>query len=565
MTTSLFRLFGYQCTTLLLLSILLTAATRSCQSFSTGVYSAAFLSSRRNNCPLRDTKKSALFLSPSVVVVSPPGGVGECAAVECAKSGASVRWFVVSSPPQAGATAFSSSILEAIDESGGQLELAGSTVDELLGSSSYESLSSVCAWCANAEALIATLDGINIEKKKGKNQEALLEAKSWKNAIKIAAKQASQSMVAGRTKIAILSADSSEDQADGDDQNDSGIFGIFKKESNIPTTLIEAISGNDDDVITLRHGSIFGIPESSPDFSPFLGGPRKVPELCEEYLLRSVRLEPSSLFVSDANTGSVTKTSSLRSSRHAIGELAALLSTQKLEAITNGVDIGVSSLPGNDKPTLADWETEWSRVMKSVLAKKSSSTSQSALELFEVEFANVPDVSRLADWLAEKWAPAVLRTYDIAAIRVGARPVFARRIQKSSTVEIVWQELQNFESVVVGRMIIQVTPNGITAVRGPGDSQKGMSQPPAKPLAGEDVLIRRLADAAAQAAEKGLAIKKVRAIVLYFCAIETYFERTKLRECSSEFSPIKLLTVLVFRWLCRRHPSLKLLKLPGKW
>jgi hypothetical protein len=200
-----------------------------------------------------------------------------------------------------------------------------------------------------------------------------------------------------------------------------------------------------------------------------------------------------------------------------------------------------------------------------VLAKKSSSTSQSALELFEVEFANVPDVSRLADWLAEKWAPAVLRTYDIAAIRVGARPVFARRIQKSSTVEIVWQELQNFESVVVGRMIIQVTPNGITAVRGPGDSQKGMSQPPAKPLAGEDVLIRRLADAAAQAAEKGLAIKKVRAIVLYFCAIETYFERTKLRECSSEFSPIKLLTVLVFRWLCRRHPSLKLLKLPGKW
>jgi hypothetical protein len=506
---SVYRLFGNQSTKVLLLTLFVTVTTRACWCFSTS-HRAAFLSSRQQNCPIREKKKSSLFLSPAVVVVSPPGGVGECAAVECAKSGASVRWFVVTSPPQAGTTAFSSSILEAIDEAGGKLELAGSTVDELLGSSSSEARSSVSTWCADAEALITTLDGIRIEKKKGKNQEAFEEVTSWKNAVKIAANQASQSMVTGGTKIAVLSADTREDEAGEDDQNDSGIFGIFKKESNIPRTLKEAIDGNNDNVFTLRHGSIFGIPESSPDFSPFLGGPRKVPELCEEYQLRSVRLEPSSLFVRDANTGSVTKTTSLRSSRHAIGELAALLATQKLSTATKDVDICISSLPGNEKPTLADWVAEWSRVMKSVLAKKSSSTSQSALDLFEVEFANVPDVSRLADWLAEKWAPAVLRTYDIAAIRVGARPVYARRIQNSSTVEIVWQELQNFESIVVGRMIIQVTPTGITAVRGPGDSQKGMSQQLAKPLAGEDVLIRRLADAAAQAVEKGLAQKKVR-------------------------------------------------------
>jgi hypothetical protein len=117
-------------------------------------------------------------------------------------------------------------------------------------------------------------------------------------------------------------------------------------------------------------------------------------------------------------------------------------------------------------------------------------------------------ISRCFGRLATKWAPAILRTYDIAAIRVGARPVYAQKVG-DDRVEVVWQQLVDFESVIVGKMVINVGDNGLMAVRGAGDSSKGFAAVSRRPLAGEDVLVRRLADAVAQAMEKGLA-KKVR-------------------------------------------------------
>merc|ERR1711957_816693 len=48
---------------------------------------------------------------------------------------------------------------------------------------------------------------------------------------------------------------------------------------------------------------------------------------------------------------------------------------------------------------------------------------------------------------------------------------------------------------------------GIAAVRGPGDAKSGFGSVSRKPLAGEDILVRRLSDAVTQAMEKGLAIK----------------------------------------------------------
>jgi hypothetical protein len=110
----------------------------------------------------------------------------------------------------------------------------------------------------------------------------------------------------------------------------------------------------------------------------------------------------------------------------------------------------------------------------------------------------------------------ILRTYDIAAIRTGARPVYANRIvavakddedtisNKKGQVEIVWQQLINFESVVVGRMMIEVTDTYMKAYR---LVEKSSNMNRRQPLPGEDILVRRLADAASQAIEKGLAIK----------------------------------------------------------
>lgn len=78
-------------------------------------------------------------------------------------------------------------------------------------------------------------------------------------------------------------------------------------------------------------------------------------------------------------------------------------------------------------------------------------------------------------------------------------------------VEIVWQELKDFESLTVGSMILEVTETGFTAQRGAGDPAKGYGKISLTPLNGEDVLVRRLADAASQAVEKGLANKAAKA------------------------------------------------------
>ena len=133
-------------------------------------------------------------------------------------------------------------------------------------------------------------------------------------------------------------------------------------------------------------------------------------------------------------------------------------------------------------------------------------------EIFRTTFASIPDVSRMTDWLSSKWAPAVLRTYDLAGIRIGDRPVSSRRVDDKSdenrgTMEIVWQKLVDFNSVTVGRMIVEVDGNSVRARRGGGDARMGFGTVSLEPLAGEDVLVRRLADAASQAVEKGLAKK----------------------------------------------------------
>ena len=188
--------------------------------------------------------------------------------------------------------------------------------------------------------------------------------------------------------------------------------------------------------------------------------------------------------------------------------------------IINGLpkDITLASLRGITSLTADEWNTEIKRL---AATGPSNAEGDGEVVVFETEFSSVPSVPKLADWLALKWAPAVLGSYDIAGIRVGARPVYATRVEPlvdgQEELEIVWQELINFEDTVSeGKMNIKVTKEGITATRKLLDGTAGMKLSASKPFPGESVLVRRLADAAAQAVEKGLAVKVSMALATRF-------------------------------------------------
>lgn len=210
------------------------------------------------------------------------------------------------------------------------------------------------------------------------------------------------------------------------------------------------------------------------------------------YTQRSVRVDPTVSTSGNVMVGEGSKTNRLSA-----GEASARLALRKLSS--KGGEVLLSSFAGDESPTEDVWSAEFDRVNALV-------ASGASARLFAAEFAGVPDVRRLTEWVATKWAPAILRSYDIAGTRVGARPVVAIQTEDGK-VEIVWQELVDFESVTSGRMYIEVSESGMTATRGPGDPKRGFGSVSRSPLPGEDVLVRRLADAASQATEKGLAIK----------------------------------------------------------
>jgi hypothetical protein len=461
------------------------------------------LASSFSSQPRRASFVSRTALGASVVVISPPGGVGEVAAVKAASMGASVRWFVVSSPEegqQQQQVVLAPNALEEISQAGGQVELAGADAASLLlpSDDSQSAIAAVSTWCGAADALVCAFDA-SLPRKK--TVETLALEKIWKDAVKVAAQQAS-TKISGK-KIAVLAAD--DEKADADmEEIGKGISGFLDglmnggKQVDVPESLAEAMSTNAAQIISLRHGQLFGTPESSPDFSALVGGPRKEPELCEEYYTRSIRVDPTMSVSGNLMMGETT-----RSSRHAVGEGAALLALNKVKA-SGGLDVCLSSLRGSDFVTIDEWQKELDRVAQMA----TSSVSGDLIPLFATEFSSVPDVNRLTDWLATKWAPAVLRTYDIAAIRVGGRPVYANKIDET-TVEIVWQQLVDFESKMTGKMILKVSKTGLVASRAAGDASMGYGTISRTPLGGEDVLVRRLAEAASQAIDKGLA-KKVR-------------------------------------------------------
>ncbi|KAL3761977.1 hypothetical protein ACHAW5_006683 [Stephanodiscus triporus] len=532
----------------------------------------------------------------TITVISPPGGLGEMSAIESARLGGNVRWFVVSRPSSsssstsASATAkaraatttatttvttasvsLSSGTVEAIRKSGGSLEFAGAYADDLLGDRGGGALAALGSWCSGSSAVLCTYDdgatttGRGAERSAAPGDASSADphaATAVRAGIRLAAREVARGGMtttmggddandeAGAAIVAMLAAGEEregEEDAAGVVAGGGGVLGglgsMFaglvagggKEEDGMstttttapPRTLKEAVTGGGRGgaATVIRYGELFGAPESSPESSHFVGGPRRDPVVREMYSMRSVRIDPAVVVTTSSSVGEGGVGGGggmgYRSNRLAVAEAASRLGLGMIPAaVVAGEDgaaapttmeVSLSSFPGTEGPTDAEWDAEFRRVVSESSPSRSGRLSPS---LFRAEFSSVPSPTRLAEWLATKWAPAVLRSYDIAGIRVGARPVYASVLARGdvddvAVVEIVWQELVNFSPVTSGRMYVEVGRSGMTATRGPGDASAGFGVPSASSLPGEDILVRRLADASSQAVEKGLAIKAV--------------------------------------------------------
>jgi hypothetical protein len=210
--------------------------------------------------------------SQNLVVISPPGGVGEVAAVQAAKMGSSVRWFVISPPASTSSVTLSALTMDSIQKSnGGTVELAGAKADTLLlpPDDSASSVKAVSTWCGSADGVICVMDGVEEaiaalnEQVGGKGMEynELQKAKnSMIDAIKVAAKEASGSVTG--MKVVVLPAAQARDDDEDKESGDGFLSGLLGgNKVDVPASLNAAMGSNN--LATLRHGELFGLPESS--------------------------------------------------------------------------------------------------------------------------------------------------------------------------------------------------------------------------------------------------------------------------------------------------------------
>lgn len=207
--------------------------------------------------------------STVVVVVSPPGGVGEVTAVKAASLGARVKWFIVSSKyaKLSQSITFSQDALRDIQMAGGAVELAGADADALL--QERDAVAAVSTWCGTAiDGIVCCMDGVEQVVADTENTNVDFTA-VWQDAVKVAAREASKGVTG--LKLAIVAESAADDDDDVFDDNDNdddatapiggllgGLFGA-KDTVAVPKSLTSAIKANS----ILRHGTLFGIPESS--------------------------------------------------------------------------------------------------------------------------------------------------------------------------------------------------------------------------------------------------------------------------------------------------------------
>lgn len=258
-------------TTLLAVAISISSTHAFAPSSSSGAATASIRSSSASSASSLN-----MAAASSLVVVSPPGGIGEVTVVKAASMGSAVKWFVVSSKSakQSQSIALSQDALATIKAAGGSVALAGADAEALLDEA--DALAAVKTWCAAAsdsagpiESLVCCMDGAEDENVVNEFEETRNPTVVWQNAVKLAAKEAASAGVSGR-KVAIMSADEDDDEDDDDSDDDDGggggllggLLGGGEARIKIPSSLSSAMKAD----TKLRHGTLFGIPESNVRF-----------------------------------------------------------------------------------------------------------------------------------------------------------------------------------------------------------------------------------------------------------------------------------------------------------
>ncbi len=267
---------------IILPTVLLLAALGNISAFLPTLKSTRTLITSNLQSNVRTSNMQMSANGQNIVVISPPGGVGEVAAVQAAQMGSSVKWFVVSPPSQtSSAVSISSEAIQSI-EGKGSLELAGASAETLLLplDDPSSAIKAVSTWCANANGIICTVDGIeeavmDAARVPGASAKQVDPAELRKNndlvsdAIKVAAKEAC-STSSSTMKVAVMPAEmdipkKSRKNADDDESEEGGNFlsSLFGgNKVDVPKTLSKAMNPS----ATLRYGELFGIPESSVSY-----------------------------------------------------------------------------------------------------------------------------------------------------------------------------------------------------------------------------------------------------------------------------------------------------------
>lgn len=185
--------------------------------------------------------------------------------------------------------ALTTETLTAITNSGGSMDFAGSSADDLCNlmeneSTTNSALSAMSSWLqeskgdSNEYSVICTYDGALQEKQRVaqfKSPEELElsidEEEMIKSGIRLAARKVIQTIERCDSKIGLLAANEENVMmGDDDDENENGgvvggligdLFGGNKNKLNIPSTLYDALGGKLTTVV--RYGELFGAPESS--------------------------------------------------------------------------------------------------------------------------------------------------------------------------------------------------------------------------------------------------------------------------------------------------------------
>lgn len=230
-----------------------------------------------------------------VVIISPSRGIGEVTATTLAREGCAVRWFVVNDNSN-NKFYLPKETWDAINEKSGELDIAGGDASSILLPESNPSsiVENVRQWCdsntilgggSKINAIISCIDAGDSDTKDDEKEEDDDDYKGIQNAVKCVTRMACSKLSPSVRRIEIspvpVLAEESQRQQTGPSStvadwiSKTPLNNVFGGDNNIPTlreALMTSSTTSDQEVnlLTIRHGNLFGSPESDVSFSLFV-------------------------------------------------------------------------------------------------------------------------------------------------------------------------------------------------------------------------------------------------------------------------------------------------------